>query len=1275
MPAIFIKEYNTEVTFPEGMSDEDMQSALEREYPPLTNGKQPRENIYNADKDVVINAPIGASAAQIDYHDEVDNLGANKGDYFGYAKSEVPRDASFYDKAFEVLALPTEDIVLQTNRAVTAGARYLRELGVTNEDSITKFIDKMSLSNEKLNQSVQQKRERAGGGFGTDVYVGATQLPYYAALGSARGAAVIYGLIGGANSERIYQEAIAANPDDENALAKASAAGFTSAAVEASLGHLFFKNVMPKLGERFIGRVTKLALIGGAEESGASVSEDVVTIATDIRDKNAEAVISDALYSFAVGAFIGTGATSIAEIPNIQERLRQAGVKNVEQVAEAIKVDGEKFGLELEKAVNDDISLLNDDPSTIDAISKAMDNLASENYEAIAADMQGLGFEDGQIKSTIENVKKMVARTKDVPTLVGKGDVLLAESLALEDKQTTKLQDALDLWKEITNPIRAVTSFTKKQIKETQTQLVEFINQSDLAHEDKGKFLVALRDTQTSAQLLKKIDDIEARINGLIDASQRRNLVSSIENKISKVRKSNVIAVDFAKKVEMLFNEIDLQKRQPGTIKSLQDTLDFMQKNPDANIPNDVLAKLQILNRRKIEDISTAELRSIAAEMDNLIQQGKTKLRLMDAKKEKLKQQRLVEIQKDSVPIESRDAVDGGIFDKLTTQQKNQNSYTAVLNRLRGLGLATNPMDVFFDMLDGSKSYLGANYRIFKKTVDVGYSKYLDLKNDVTKDVKSLDNKLNLDSFNYRRIGVFAISQQEGGMKKLEDTGFNAEEVRSLRLTKEEMQMYKLMRSHLDGVLPAVQAVMRVVYNKDVAQIKNYFSFLTDHDAMNGVEIQDQIGDTVEFAANKKNAEQGFTKERTLGKQAVRVDALQVYLRHMDNAAYLIEMGGHIKSLSDLASDPEYKKAVGDMGQESVADWLNVLARNGRIKGANSQSERFINTLRTNTGIAMLGFKLSTILVQPTALADGAALVGGGYVLEAISQVALKPELRKFLMANMPEIRHRVGDDPSYSDLGSNKVLRSVAEAGFWALKRIDLLSASAVASGAYTKFVEEKGGKVDFSKPDPDAIAYAQRMMRRTQSSAFAKDVAPILNQGKLTGNISVDKLITQFQSFMLNRWSLIKHDMYQNGIKGNTQQSANIATWMIIGTMSAVGLRRLSKEIVGAMFGDEPEDWENRIKQELVNEALGTIPAVSQLASMWNYSSVPVPAIGAMWKISTELKLAGQSKDPAKKASHNAQAAVLMTGVVLGVPGALQAQQIISAASKKDKKKKPAD
>jgi hypothetical protein len=158
-----------------------------------------------------------------------------------------------------------------------------------------------------------------------------------------------------------------------------------------------------------------------------------------------------------------------------------------------------------------------------------------------------------------------------------------------------------------------------------------------------------------------------------------------------------------------------------------------------------------------------------------------------------------------------------------------------------------------------------------------------------------------------------------------------------------------------------------------------------------------------------------------------------------------------------------------------------------------------------------------------------------------------------------------------------------------------------------------------------------------------------------------------------MLNRWSIIKHDMAAVGIgQGKTKQAMNVAVWLLLANMAEVGLRRLSKEMIQFMFdSDDLEPWEETIQKEAVMTLVGNVPIAGNIVNSMEYGSAPVPSVSLMNNIFRKGSYALQSKDPAKKAKHTASAVLVTTGVSLGIPGTMQADQMLRAATQESNKK----
>ncbi|MEK7113090.1 MAG: hypothetical protein AAB875_07310, partial [Patescibacteria group bacterium] len=442
--------------------------------------------------------------------------------------------------------------------------------------------------------------------------------------------------------------------------------------------------------------------------------------------------------------------------------------------------------------------------------------------------------------------------------------------------------------------------------------------------------------------------------------------------------------------------------------------------------------------------------------------------------------------------------------------------------------------------------------------VDAGYGRYLSRKDVLQEPVIELAQKYKLNDGNFERMGVVAAREQDGGLEKLIGSGYTEKEVNAVILNAQEQEVLDLMRKTFDSQFPEIQETMRIVYNQPVEKVKNYFSFMTDWKAMDDAEVFQRFGSQApeQFGTPRKTVEVGFTKKRVGGDQKIQINALDVFLQHTDNTSYLLELGETSKFLGEIAASPKYADAVGDAGQLLVREWIDVIARKGGAAGASEIA--ILDTLRKNVGVGILGLKLSTITIQPTALIDGMGFIGTKYGMRGVTHFATDSSWRKFVM-NMPEIKDRLGGEFALRELTDDNWLQTAQRKGFIPMQTLDQLTAGAIAAGAYERKMIELGKVVDLTKGyDPEALAYAQLAVRRTQSSGQFKDVPLAISRGALTGNRSLDRAILQFQNFLLTRWSRIRHDAIRAGIATRDPKKAiPVLTAIIFASLAAAGIR----------------------------------------------------------------------------------------------------------------------
>lgn len=813
---------------------------------------------------------------------------------------------------------------------------------------------------------------------------------------------------------------------------------------------------------------------------------------------------------------------------------------------------------------------------------------------------------------------------------------------------------------------------TKEQIKEAQTALLNLIRESDMGLSDKGKLLALIKNVQSEKDLEKAF----VRVEKMIDDVIKRNLKNDILSLQKKIINSPSIAIDYKAKVKELTKGFALKGQRESTLARLEATQKFLQseieKGNDVEIPSRVLKSLELLNRIPFEQITTSQLEGLKAEMELLEELGKTKLKSIKQIWELQKDKILKDISiQNTKPIQDIELIKPEIGERLTITQKFKNFIWSQQNKMARLDRAIAPMDTIFDLLDGGNgTYNGSNFRYFKGQVDAGYGRYLSRKDALQDPVIKLAQKYKLNDSNFERMGVVAAREQDGGIKKLIGSGFTEEQINKVTLSKTEREVLDLMRSVFDSQYPEIKDAMRKIYNQPVEKVKNYFSFMTDWKAMDESEVFERFGSQApeQFGAPRKNVEQGFTKSRTGGVQKIKINALDIFLQHTDNTSYLLELGETTKMLGEVASSPQYGEAVGGAGQLMVREWLDVIARKGGAAGA--QTIPILDILRKNVGAGILGLKLSTVAIQPTSFIDGIGFIGAKYGIKGITNFMVSPQWRKFV-GNMPEIIDRLGGEFALRELTADSWLQNAQRKGFIPLQVLDQMTAGAIAAGAYERKMIELGKAIDLTKYDPEALAYAQMAVRRTQSSGAFKDVPLAISRGAMTGNRSLDRAMLQFQNFLLTRWSRIRHDAFRAGIaKGDPAKAIPIFTAIILSALATSGIRLGVNKIQNFITGKEDDKSdEDRLSQGFIFELTGNVPFLGTAVSMAMYDGEMFPILDAPKGVISGLNRVITSKSESAKLRGFSEFAG-STGALFGIPGSAQAEQLANRAfqDKKD-------
>jgi hypothetical protein len=847
----------------------------------------------------------------------------------------------------------------------------------------------------------------------------------------------------------------------------------------------------------------------------------------------------------------------------------------------------------------------------------------------------------------------------------------------IQKRESTLLKDRITT---LARGYREGAKLTRDQVAATQTEIIDLISESKMVPEDRAGFIKTIRNIQTDEQLQKALPELQERIDRVVADTQKRQYRNQIIKTVKRATESPSVSIEYKAKIQEIVSAYELKGHNKDTIDKLQKAKAHFeqqaQNGEDVEIPYRLLQNIEILNRTPFKDIPAPTLEAVLNDIALLEKLGRTKFRTRKEVYEYEKQHVMTELKEGTKPLNKGELVVPKAGERLTRSQKLRNYMQKAMNEASRIDMVLSPIDVITDVLDGSKgTYDGANHRNIKQRFDRDYNAYLNDKYGTQDPVIDLANEYKLDETNFTRMGLVAAREQDGGVEKLKNNGYTQKEIDAVTLSKQEQEVLDLMRSQMNKNFPTIQRVQREVYNQEVRQVNNYFSFMTDWSAMDEAEVYLRMGpEVVEYGKSmadvgervKSNINPAFVKKREgAGRQKIEINAMTVFMKHTDNTAYFLNFAKDSKMLGEIVRTPEYREVAGDAGQLLMLEYIDVVARQGGAAGANQIA--ILDMLRKNISAGILGLKLSTVAIQWTALVDGMGMIGPSAVVTGTNNFIMNKELRDMVLS-FPELRERVGGETAIAELKDGGWLTELQSKGFIPMKFVDKVVASSVALGAYMQKMDALGLPVDPNNINQEAVEYAQLVTRRTQASSSFKDVPLAISRGSLTGNKSFDRVLFQFQNFVLFRFSRIRHDAIRVGIaQKDPKHAANVMFWIMLSSLAATGTRIGVRAVTDAITGEEPpeEDPDKMpyAQKSYLMELLGTVPFMGNIMGSYFYDSAFMPIIDVPQNVLEGAKKMFEGSKPETKAKGFIEFSTSV-GAILGIPGSIQAQQLLKKA-----------
>ncbi len=282
--------------------------------------------------------------------------------------------------------------------------------------------------------------------------------------------------------------------------------------------------------------------------------------------------------------------------------------------------------------------------------------------------------------------------------------------------------------------------------------------------------------------------------------------------------------------------------------------------------------------------------------------------------------------------------------------------------------------------------------------------------------------------------------------------------------------------------------------------------------------------------------QKSFVYERQKGVNKIpRTDVLGILEEAIAEQEWYIQLTPELENIKNYVLSKEYLEKAGQMAYNWWKDELDIVARRGW--SANAQSNPMLKQARINLNQAILGYKISSILMQPFAIFDAMAFATSQWgskaaveILRQFSNVWINPKYAQEIISKSPALSTRQGGEMAIEEnLKENKGISGLKEKFFrdsmTLLQKGDIKTAAGVQQGIEN--ILKKYGI-------PNSKDEAEFFMNVVSGSNEISYRPHVLAKGEL------GRMWFTFQTFFLNRWGIVIHDLIKTGIitgKGATE------------------------------------------------------------------------------------------------------------------------------------------
>lgn len=759
-------------------------------------------------------------------------------------------------------------------------------------------------------------------------------------------------------------------------------------------------------------------------------------------------------------------------------------------------------------------------------------------------------------------------------------------------------------------------------------EAIQYINEQ-LPQEYRGKFINAIQKARTPARQFSLIDRVD-QLRRKIDTQE--NLAEAKELAKPDPR----VSLDYQAKINDLVAGLDFKKMTDATRSKLSSLKEFLEKTKGENaVPLNVVKSVDRLSKIPARDMTLEESAELRQNLETLKKLGilKRQLKMKYVERErKIAERRL---------LDSTVNVDPDSENRLLNQAKQY-----YINTLHAPRVA--------DMLDGYKNYNGENAKLVKGFMRAGNRADGEMKlrtQRVAEEIQKVKKDWSQDDL--ISIMFHLYKEQPGGHVQAQSIidayGLKSEP----KLTPEIRESMIIARRAMDEKYADIAALVAETENRQLEKVENYFPIKYEREQNLAPSLVDERAAYKTTQTNK-----GFTYGRKQNvKKIPRVDFFNIMDEAIRQQEWYLNMQPQIENAKYLVKTPQYRQAAGQLGANFWSNYLDVVARNGWATGARANFA--LKQGRLNLSNAVLGYKLSSILMQPMAVFEALSYAQakhgakmGAQIAKEFTKTWINPKYAKEYIEGSQALKSRRGGELSMEEVFDSEKNRKnffskVIKGGMSLMQKADVQTAAGIQRGV-ENVLRENGVK--------NAKEEAEFIMNMVSGSSDVAARPLILSEGEF------QRMMFTFQTFALNRWGVAIHDIINSGlVHGDYKTKLNSV--LALGIMAA-----------GYEAGNEAAKWVRekitgkKLKDSnVVEDSLMMIPAMVpffgnliELATHPGYSSTP-PLWKALEDVSRGAGSALKGKSATTRRKGVLKAAKGALSVYPGLPGTAQAFDLL--------------